>query len=78
MEIQSISQSHWRRIRTTNTIERINKELKCRSRVAGAFPNDESLLRLTVCIMMDINEEWITDRMHLSLEEQANQDTGLR
>jgi transposase-like protein len=60
---------HWRRIRTTNGIERINKELKRRSRVAGAFPNDESLLRLTVCIMMDINEDWITGRRYLSMEE---------
>lgn len=60
---------HWRKIRTTNGIERINKELKRRSRVAGAFPNDESLLRLTVCIMMDINEEWITGRRYLSMEE---------
>jgi transposase-like protein len=60
---------HWRRIRTTNGVERINKELKRRSRVAGAFSNDESLLRLAVCIMMDINEEWITGRRYLSVED---------
>jgi putative transposase len=60
---------HWRRIRTTNGVERINKELKRRSRVAGAFSNDESLLRLAVCIMMDINEEWVTGRKYLSVED---------
>ncbi len=54
---KAFPRQHWRRIRTTNGIERINKELKRRSRVAGAFSNDESLLRLAVCIMMDINEE---------------------
>jgi putative transposase len=59
--------SHWRKIRTTNGVERINKELKRRSRVVGAFSNDESLLRLAVCIMMDINEEWITGRRSLSV-----------
>jgi len=60
---------HWKRIRTTNSLERINKELKRRSRTAGAFSNDQSLLRLAVCIMMNINEEWITGNRYLSLEE---------
>ena len=60
---------YWRLIRTTNILERINKELKRRSRVAGAFSNDQSLLRVAVCIMMDINEDWITGRRYLSLEE---------
>lgn len=59
---------HWKRIRTTNGIERINKELKRRTRVAGAFSNDESLLRLAVCIIMDINEEWVTGYRYLSEE----------
>lgn len=66
---KAFPRQHWRRIRTTNGVERINKELKRRSRVAGAFSNDESLLRLAICIMMDINEEWITGRKYLSLEE---------
>jgi transposase-like protein len=60
---------YWRLIRTTNGLERINKELKRRSRSAGAFSNDQSLLRIAVCILMDINEEWITGRKYLSLEE---------
>jgi transposase-like protein len=60
---------HWRRIRTTNGLERINKELKRRSRVAGAFSNDESLLRLAVCIVMDINEEWVTGKKYLTEED---------
>jgi transposase-like protein len=60
---------HWRRIRTTNGLERINKELKRRSRVAGAFSNDESLLRLAVCIVMDINEDWVTGRKYLTAED---------
>ena len=60
---------HWRRIRTTNVQERINKELKRRSRVSGAYSNDQSLLRVAVCIMMDINEDWITGKKYLSLEE---------
>jgi len=65
---KAFPRQHWIKIRTTNGVERINKELKRRSRVAGAFSNDESLLRLAACIMMDINEEWITGRRYLSVE----------
>ncbi len=66
---KSFPRSHWRRIRTTNGLERINKELKRRSRATGAYSNDQSLLRVAVCIMMDINEEWITGNRYLSPEE---------
>jgi transposase-like protein len=47
--------AHWKRIRTTNIIERINKELKRRSRPVGAFPSDQSLMRLAGRIMININ-----------------------
>jgi len=66
---KSFPRSHWRKIRTTNGLERINKELKRRTRVSGAYSNDQSLLRVAVCIMMDINEDWITGNRYLSLEE---------
>lgn len=66
---KSFPRSHWRKIRTTNGLERINKELKRRSRASGAYSNDQSLLRVAVCIMMDIHEDWITGNRYLSLEE---------
>ncbi len=50
----------WKKIRTTNHLERIHKELKRRSRKIGAFLNDASLLRLTGSILIDSNEKWIT------------------
>jgi len=62
-------QEHWGRIRTTNMLERLNKELKRRSRAIGAFPNDASLLRLAGTILMDINEEWVTGKRYLSGSE---------
>ncbi len=46
----------WRRLRTSNMLERINLELKRRTRKIGAFPNDRSLLRLAVSILMDMDE----------------------
>jgi len=49
-------------------LERINKELKRRSRVVGAFPSDKSLMRLAGCILMDINEDWITGGKYLTME----------
>lgn len=67
---RAFPREHWRKIRTTNGLERINKELKRRSRVVGAFPNDRSLLRLAVAILMDINEEWLTGKRYLSIEEE--------
>ena len=60
---------YWRRLRTTNMLERINLELKRRTRKIGTFPSEQSLLRLTVSILMDINEEWVTGRKYLSLED---------
>lgn len=60
MNYMQFPQSHWRRIRTTNMMERTNKEIKRRSRVVGAFPSQESVLRLVVSILIDINEDWIT------------------
>jgi transposase-like protein len=49
--------AHWKRIRTTNVIEQVNKELKRRSRSVGAFPSDKSLMRLAGCILINIDEE---------------------
>ena len=57
---QAYSKAHWKRIRTTNVIERINKELKRRSRPVGAFPRDKSLKRLAGCVLIYIKEEWMT------------------
>ncbi len=61
---------HQKRIRTTNMMERLNKELKRRTRVAGVFPNEESLLRLIGSILMDVNEEWVTGRRYLLMDEE--------
>lgn len=66
---KSFPRSHWKRIRTTNGLERINKELKRRSRVVGAFPSDESFMRLGVSILIDINEEWMTTKRYLSMDD---------
>jgi transposase-like protein len=77
MNYRSFPPEHWRRIRTTNLLERVHKEIKRRYRSIGAFPNDSSLLRIAGSILMDINEEWVTGRRYLSdVSEIPSVDTG--
>jgi len=60
---------HRRQLRTTNMLERVNKEVKRRTRVATLFPNEASLLRLVTAILMEISEEWETGKIYLNLKE---------
>jgi len=64
---------HRRRIRTTNGLERINQELKRRTRVVRIFPNRESVLRLSSAMLKEWHEDWVTGRRYLRMEllEQA-------
>lgn len=54
-----------KKLRTSNSLERLNKEIARRTRVAGLFPNTESLLRLASAILMEISEEWETGKIYL-------------
>lgn len=77
MNFKGFPHEHWRRIRTTNLLERIHKEIKRRYYAIGAFPSDSSLLRIAGSILMDINEEWITGRRYLSdASVISSADTG--
>ena len=58
-----------RRLRVSNAIERLNEEIKRRTRKIGAFPSDDSAMRLAGSIMMDINEEYVTGRKYINMEE---------
>lgn len=59
---------HRRRLRTSNVIERLNKEIARRSRVATLFPNTDSCLRLATAVVMEISEEWETGRIYLNMD----------
>ena len=56
---------HWRRIRTSNVLERVNKEIRRRTRVATIFPNEASCLRLVSSILMEISQDLETGRIYL-------------
>jgi len=62
--------SHRRRLRTTNCVERVNEEMKRRTRVARLFPNEESLLRLVSAVLSEISEEWETGRAYLNMRDE--------
>jgi transposase-like protein len=56
-----------KKIRTINGLERVNKEIRRRTRVVGIFPNEDSVLRLTSAVLAEIHEEWLTGRQYLNL-----------
>jgi putative transposase len=64
--------AHRRRLRTSNLLERLNKEIKRRTRVATLFPNEAALLRLVSAVLMEISEEWETDKIYLRMENSGS------
>lgn len=56
------------RLRTTNGLERINREIKRRTRVASIFPNTASCLRLVSALLAECDEEWMTSKIYLNLQ----------
>jgi transposase-like protein len=59
-------QAHRVRLRTTNGLERVNRELKRRTRVASMFPNAASCLRLVSALLTEFDEEWMTGKIYLT------------
>ena len=63
--------SHRRRLRTTNMLERLNQEIKRRTRVATLFPNEASLLRLVSAVLTETSDEWETGKIYLTMNNKA-------
>ncbi len=55
-------QEHWRKVWSTNPLERLNKEIKRRTNVVGIFPNDASIVRLVGAQLLEQQEEWQLER----------------
>ena len=68
----SFPQSHWTKLWSNNPLERVNAEIKRRTRVVGIFPNDASALRLITAVCLEQNDEWIaSERRYLSEQSMA-------
>jgi putative transposase len=62
---------HWSKLRSTNPLERVNREVGRRSDVVGIFPNDQALLRLAGMLLIEQNDEWLVGRRYLSETSMA-------
>ena len=65
--VYALPAAHQRRMRTSNAIERVNQELKRRTRVAALFPNEASLLRLVSALLCEQSDEWLTGKIYLNM-----------
>jgi transposase-like protein len=62
---------HWRKLRSTNPLERLNREVGRRTDVVGIFPDDASLVRLASMLAIEQNDEWLVGRRYLSAGSMA-------
>lgn len=66
--LPDVHAAHRRLLRTTNGLERVNKEVKRRTRVATLFPSEESCLRLVSAVLMEISDEWEAGKAYLTFQ----------
>ena len=66
LAVHAFPEQHWKRMRSTNMLERLNEEIKRRTRVISIFPNEASCIRLVSALAMEKNEEWM-ERKYLEM-----------
>lgn len=68
LAFMAFPEPHWRRIYSTNVLERLNKEVKRRTRVVEIFPNNAAVIRLVGALLVEADEEWQVQRRYFSQE----------
>ena len=66
-----LPKAHQERMRTTNMVERVNQELKRRTRVIRIFPNVAPLLRVIIARLSELSDDWETGKVHLSMNPKS-------
>ncbi|NOX35900.1 MAG: IS256 family transposase [Calditrichaeota bacterium] len=72
--VYSLPESHRRRMRSTNMLERLNQEIRRRSQVVRIFPNEASCLRLVSALCMEYSEEWLTGYKYLDMDSPKEEE----
>lgn len=67
LAVFSLPKHTWVKLRTTNGVERLNREIARRTKIAGLFPNTDSILRLVSALLSEISEEWETGRVYIKM-----------
>lgn len=66
LSFYAFPEDHWTKLRSTNPLERVNREIGRRTDVVGIFPNDKALIRLAASVVIEQNDEWLVGRRYLS------------
>lgn len=68
LTVFALPETQRKKLRTTNSLERLNKEIKRRTRVATLFPNEKSLERLVTALLSEVSDEWETGKIYLNMK----------
>ena len=68
LTVFSQPQEVWLRLRTSNSIERLNQEIARRTKTISVFPNESSLLRLATAVLIEKSDEWESGRVYLNIK----------
>ena len=73
LQFYRFDQIDHRKISSTNTLERLNREIRRRSKVVGIFPNKDSYIRLITTYLIEYEEEWQSGRAYVSVQSLTEQ-----